>query len=79
MHTQSPLRSPGHPALGASGTWKWVALPSSFPNTRFVTVGLLTDAGLLALFFFFLFFSLLKRKAWRNLLGKDLDHDGEAD
>lgn len=45
-----------HPALGASGEWKRVALPSSIPNTCFVTVGLFTDAGLLALFFFSFFF-----------------------
>lgn len=77
VHTRSPFRPPGCPALGASGKRKCVALPSSIPNTRFVTVGLLTDAGLLALFFFFLFFSLVKRKALRNLLGKDLDNGGE--
>lgn len=51
-----PSSYPRRPALGASGKWKGVALPSSIPNTCFVTVGLLTDAGLLALFFFSFFF-----------------------
>lgn len=67
----------GHPAAQPSeqsGKWKCVALPSSILNTCFVTVGLLMDAGLLALFFF----SLVKRRALRNLLGKDPDNDGEV-
>lgn len=59
MHTRPhPPRHPGRPALAASGRWKPVALPSSIPSTRSVTVGLLTDAGLLALFFFSFFFPL---------------------
>ena len=59
MHTGLPLSSPSRPALRASGKRKRVALPASILNTCFVTVGLLTDAGLLALFFFFSFFSPL--------------------
>lgn len=65
MHTRPPPTPSSHPcrpALAASGKWKRVALPSSIPNTRFVTVGLLTDAGLLALFFFSFFFPLWKEK-----------------
>lgn len=75
MHTRPPAGHPAAQPFGASGERKCAALPSSIPNTRFVTVGLFAGAGRLALFFFS-FFSLLKRKALRNLLGKDPDNDG---
>lgn len=56
------FEAPLPPALEVIGERKRVTLPSSIPNACFVTVGLFTDAGLLALFFFSFFFPFWKEK-----------------
>lgn len=58
-HSSHP---PALEQVASRTVWKCVALPSSVSNARFVTVGLFTHAGLLALFFFSFFFPFWKEK-----------------
>lgn len=72
----APRRPPGRPALQSKRRTEVCGLTFLHPEHTLCYCWVVRGRWAVGIVFFFLFFSLLKRKALRNLLGKDPDNDG---